>query len=69
MAGGTLAFRVARWDGATWSDLDLGLVGAVYALAGFDAGDGSALYAGGNIFRTAHGSIDSSRIAKWAAQP
>jgi hypothetical protein len=67
MAGGRFAFGVAKWDGATWSDLDAGLVGSVYALAGFDAGAGPALYAGGYIFRTLHG-IDSSHIAKWAAQ-
>jgi hypothetical protein len=66
-AGGLPAKRVAKWDGSTWSDvgggLDGGLLNTVTALAAFDDGSGSALYAGGNF--TIAGGASVSNIAKW----
>jgi hypothetical protein len=44
--GSTIRF-VARWDGASWSDVGGGLDGSVRALAVHDDGSGPKLYAGG----------------------
>jgi len=41
--------RVVRWIGAGWDPLPGALNGAVVALAGFDAGAGPELYAGGSF--------------------
>jgi len=55
IAGGMWVSYVARWDGASWSELGDGLIPAtvfqssLYALAGFDDGLGTALFAGGNF--------------------
>jgi hypothetical protein len=70
-AGGIVAKRIAKWDGASWSALGDGLdVGTfpgpdVSALAVFDDGSGSgpALYAGG--FFGLAGSVPANDIAKW----
>ena len=66
-AGGEPANRIAKWDGVSWSALGDGIGGAdfpfVYALAVFDDGSGSALYAGG-IFTTA-GGVPANHIARW----
>jgi hypothetical protein len=70
-AGGTVANRVAKWDGAAWSPLPgpdgNGMNDSVLALTVFDDGRGPALYAGGN-FSTA-GGIHSWRIARWGCEP
>jgi hypothetical protein len=65
-AGGVEAMRIARWNGATWSDVGGGFESDVYTLAVFDDGSGPALYAGGT-FVTAGGpeGITVSRIARW----
>ena len=64
-AGGVPAGRVAKWDGASWSNLEGGIPsGAVFALAVFDDGSGEALYAGGGGFTSA-GGVPANRIAKW----
>ena len=60
-AGGrfiTPSFRIARWDGTTWSPLGTGTNAIVVALSLFDDGSGPALFAGG-----------SSRdiVARWGA--
>ena len=64
VAGGMLAFSVARWDGESWSSLGPGLrSGAVFSLAVFDDGGGLALYAGGS-FETSGGK-EVRGIARW----
>lgn len=64
-AGGVWARRIAKWNGAVWSALGLGMNNTVQAIAGFDDGSGAgpALYAGG-VFTSADG-ITVNRIAKW----
>lgn len=62
--------HLAKWNGATWSNVG-GAVGSaspggyaeVRALGSFESSDGPALYAGGN-FATV-GGVPSSYIAKW----
>jgi len=65
LAGGGLASHIAKWDGASWSPLGLGVDGWVSSLAVFDdgMGGGPALYVGGS-FNMAGGQ-PASRIAKW----
>ena len=53
---------VARWNGASWTPLPAG-VHAVRALAVFDDGVGSALYAAGD-FTTTDGAV-ANRVARW----
>src|SRR5262249_41806501 len=69
-AGGVLTNGIAKWDGAAWSALGDGLaisshtsIGEATALAVFDDGNGSALYAGG-LFDMA-GGVPANFIAKW----
>lgn len=54
-AGGVTVNRIAKWDGAQWSALRGGVFGAagnaVYALTTYNDGNGSALYAGGDIWK------------------
>jgi hypothetical protein len=58
MAGNTFAFRVARWDGATWSDLDVvrrlaeGVRGGERDRAGLRRACGLARVAGHRRHRT-----------------
>jgi hypothetical protein len=62
LAGGTLANRIARWDGTRWSALGGGMAGAgmfVYGLAV----QGSNLYAGGSF--TNAGGVAANSIARW----
>lgn len=67
IAGGLQVNGIAKWNGSEWSALEgpsgVGVNGAVRALAVFDDGNGSALYAGG-AFTTA-GGVAVNRIAKW----
>jgi hypothetical protein len=64
MAGGRIAYGVARWDGEDWSDLDGGLwFAGASALAGYDDGTGPALYAAGDFFEA--GGRPAERIARW----
>ncbi len=71
-AGVVPANRVAKWDGASWSALGVGIGmrggnpgPEVIALTVFDDGSGSgpALYAGGRF--TNAGDVQANRIAKW----
>jgi hypothetical protein len=65
-AGGVPAANIARWKGSSWSTLGSGLTGyqaSGYALAVFDDGGGSALYAGGQF--TDAGGVPAMGLAKW----
>jgi hypothetical protein len=62
-AGALAARGIARWDGARWSALDVGIEGRVDALAAHDDGSGTALYAGGSFF--AAGGVFAESIARW----
>jgi hypothetical protein len=64
-AGGVPASNIAKWNGATWSPLGVGLNFEARALTVFDdgLGGGPALYAGG--FFTTAGGVPANRIAKW----
>ena len=66
-AGGASALRIARWQSASWSPLATsvagGLNGPAYALATFDDGSGTALYAGGGF--TQAGSTSANHIVRW----
>jgi len=66
-AGGVLANSVAKWDGSAWSALSgpsgTGVNSIVRALAAWDDGSGTALYAGG-VFTSA-GGVAANGVAKW----
>jgi len=62
-AGATYAKNVAIWNGESWSMLGTGANGTVRALAAYDDGTGSALYAAGEF--TEVGGIEADHIAKW----
>ncbi|MHC4414772.1 MAG: hypothetical protein ACYS0G_05765 [Planctomycetota bacterium] len=64
-AGGATVNHIAKWDGSTWSPLDGGVDGTVYALAVFDDGTGTgpALYVGG--FFSSAGETTVNYIARW----
>jgi hypothetical protein len=67
-AGGVAASGMAKWDGMSWSPLGAGLGGSppyAFALASYDDGRATALYAGGD-FDTA-GGYRSANLARWAA--
>jgi len=66
-AGGNTANHIARWDGAVWSTLGVGMNDTVWALTVFDDGSGSALFAGGEF--TQAGGNTANRIARWANSP
>ncbi|MBK7643293.1 MAG: hypothetical protein IPJ19_09610 [Planctomycetes bacterium] len=62
--GGVAANHIAKWDGANWSPLGSGTVGAsIDALTVFDDGSGAQLYAGGS-FQNA-GGIIAENLARW----
>jgi len=67
IAGFVSANYIAQWDGSSWlplmSDVHNGVNNPVGALAVFDDGTGSALYAGGEF--TMAGGMTASHIAKW----
>jgi len=60
---GIVVNNIAKWNGTQWSALAQGVDSAVYALAVYDDGTGSALYVGGS-FQSASG-IGARNIAKW----
>jgi len=60
LAGGIPVYRIAKWDGSTWSALGSGMNSDVAALIV----SGNDLYAGG-YFTTA-GGVEANRIAKWS---
>jgi hypothetical protein len=47
VGNGAVGNYIARWNGASWSQVGSGLNGQVCALAAFDDGSGAKLYAGG----------------------
>jgi hypothetical protein len=72
--GAVTARGLARWDGSTWSAFGSGFTyqehpsipaktGGVHALATFDNGSGSALYAGGRF--TTAGGTPIRAVARW----
>jgi len=63
IAGCATVSNIARWDGAAWSPLGLGVNSTVYALTVFDDGTGSAIYVGGAF--TQAGDSLANRIARW----
>jgi hypothetical protein len=62
-AGEATAINVARWDGAAWSDLGVGVGGSPDSQVFSVAVDGTAVYAAG-IFPVA-GEIEANNIARW----
>ncbi len=62
-SGGARVRHVARWDGAAWQPLGVGMNGIVEVLLAFDDGTGPALYAGGTF--TQAGGAPARRIARW----
>jgi trimeric autotransporter adhesin len=62
-AGGVTVNGVARWDGAAWTALGVGIGGIVNGLGAFDDGTGPALYATGS-FQSA-GGMAASNVARW----
>ena len=67
IAGGQAASRIASWDGANWSAVGSGMIGAygdmVRSLTTFDPGSGEVLVIGG-LFTSAGGTAVSN-IAQW----
>jgi hypothetical protein len=63
MAGGVTAPFIAKWNGATWSNVGGGVFLDVHALAVFDDGTGPALFVGGDL--TSAGGAPAAHIAKW----
>jgi hypothetical protein len=74
-AGGIAAGNIARWDGLRWESmptatgpgLGTGLDSEVWALAGYDAGDGDRLYAGGRFTRSTGSPSDYTAV--WVGCP
>ncbi|MBM4113173.1 MAG: hypothetical protein FJ253_07330 [Phycisphaerae bacterium] len=67
-AGGNPALRIAKWDGATWSELPPGLSNSVTCFAVFDDGSSepAALYMGGYFASSMHPEL---HMAKWQGCP
>jgi hypothetical protein len=63
LAGGSAASNIARWDGTSWSGLDLGVDGPVDALTVFDDGSGPRLVVAGEF--THAGGQEANGIATW----
>jgi len=66
VAGGVATEKIARWSGTAWSPLGAGIpstnvLALVYALAGFDDGNGPALYVAGEF-----DSPTGTNIQKWS---
>jgi trimeric autotransporter adhesin len=64
-AGTTPAERLAKWNGATWSQVGGGVLGDVCAIASIDAEEptGPALFVGGRL--STAGGLPVSHIARW----
>lgn len=65
-AGGMNVWRIAGWNGNTWSALGTGMDHEVRALTVFDdgSGGGSRLYAGGKFTNAGGAPVD--RLAQWS---
>jgi hypothetical protein len=62
-SGSVVTNHLARWDGASWSSLGIGMTNVVYALAVFDDGGGPALYPAGKY--TTAIEVTAHHIARW----
>ncbi|MFN0242237.1 MAG: hypothetical protein ACKVWV_05035 [Planctomycetota bacterium] len=68
-AGGLAVNNIAKWNGARWSTLGLGIthtgpqIALIFELQVFDDGTGPALYAAGSF--TNAGSVSANNIVKW----
>ena len=66
-AGGSAASRIAKWNGTSWSKLQMGTGNGVnntaYSLVVHDDGSGEALFVGG-AFTSAAG-VTANHVAKW----
>jgi hypothetical protein len=62
-AGAATIYRVAKWDGATWSPLGFGVGGTVWSLTPWNDGSGPKLVAAG-LFGSA-GTTSANRVATW----
>jgi hypothetical protein len=73
VAGSATAWRVAKWDGSTWTALGDGINKGVivnvapYSMSEYDDGSGPALYVGGEF--TVAGGWDARSIARWRCWP
>jgi hypothetical protein len=63
VAGGIDAKGIARWNGASWTEVGGGLDAPVRALATWDDGQGSSLYVGGSFGHA--GGVPMKGIARW----
>lgn len=63
VGGAMTPSSILRWDGASYSDVGVGLNGVVSSLAEFDDGSGLALYAGGDF--SIPGVPGMARLARW----
>lgn len=63
LAGDVSVKSIAKWDGMSWSALNNGVSGLVFALMVFDDGSGPALVIGGNFIQV--DDIGVNHIAKW----
>lgn len=65
LGDGTSAYRIAKWNGSTWSNLPCGsgngVLGDVYVLAVWN----NALYVGGSFTKLGDGTTSAKYIAKW----
>jgi hypothetical protein len=65
-SGGVAVDNIARWDGANWSSVGGGMIGAsawIYALTSFDDGHGARLFAGGTF--DSAGGVAALNFASW----
>lgn len=62
-SGSTTLSCIARWDGTSWSNVDIGISNTVRTLTVFDDGNGPALYAGGSF--TFAGSVLADNLGRW----
>jgi hypothetical protein len=62
-AGNVATYFIARWNGASWSAVGIGVTAQVYALTVHDDGGGPALYACGRF--TGAGGVWAQGLAKW----
>ncbi|HRQ75339.1 MAG TPA: hypothetical protein PK098_05405 [Phycisphaerales bacterium] len=67
---GVPARNIAKWDGSTWSALDVGVgtpgtFESAWALAVFDDGTGEKLYVGGDFAFAGNNVPGTARVAKW----
>ena len=60
---GVPANNIARWDGSSWTPLDVGLGATVLTMESYDDGTGSQLYVGGTFATSTGAAFDY--IARW----